>query len=388
MNIFLGLEEEERLILNEVDRFGRAELGPNEALWEEAHTYSRSTFNMMAEQGYAGLWCSKDVGGTSQNRVVSALVFEVLARHSFAATAPLTVHNMVAALIDRFGSEEQRTQWVPQMTSGKILGAFCLTEPGAGSDALSIETKAERILVNYTLNGRKIFITSGGEADVYLVIGKTGRSRKASDTTAFIVAKGSEGLSFGKPEKKMGYWSSPTTDVILDGVQVHEANRLGKEGDGFFFCMKALDGGRINIGACAVGLAQAALDYSLGYAKERKQFGRPISHFQAIQFKLADMATEIQAARLLICNAAKCMDQGRGEHVMLAAMAKCFASDVAMKATTESVQILGGYGYTRDYPVERYMRMAKVTQIAEGTNEIQRIIIARKLIESFKSQYV
>ena len=387
MKIFCDLKEEERFILNEVDRFGRAELGPNEALWEEAHSYSRSAFNMMADQGYAGLWCSEDVGGTAQNRLISALVFEVLARHSFAAAAPLTVHNMVASLIDKFGGKEQRTQWVPQMTSGKYLGAFCLTEPGAGSDALSIETKAERRPGKYILNGRKIFITSGGEADIYLVIAKTGRGRKASDTAAFIVTKGSEGLAFGKPEKKMGYWSSPTTDVILDGVRVHEENRLGREGDGFFLCMKALDGGRINIGACAVGLAQAALDYSLAYAKERVQFGHSISHFQAIQFKLADMATEIQAARLLVCNAAKSMDQDRDEHVMLAAMAKCFASDVAMRVTTEGVQILGGYGYMRDYPVERYMRMAKVTQIAEGTNEIQRIIIARKLMDNFRSEY-
>jgi alkylation response protein AidB-like acyl-CoA dehydrogenase len=387
MDIFLDLNEDEQFILKEVDRFGRAELGPNEALWEEAHKYSRSTFNMMAEQGYAGLWCSEDVGGTAQSRLISALVFEVLARHSFAATAPLTVHNMVASLIDKFGNEQQRMKWVPQMTSGKLLGAFCLTEPGAGSDALSIETKAEKRSGKYILNGRKIFITSGGEADVYLVIAKTGKSRKASDTAAFIVTKESKGLSFGKPEKKMGYWSSPTTDVILDGVQVHETNRLGGEGDGFLFCMKALDGGRINIGACAVGLAQAALDYSMTYAKERVQFGQSISHFQAIQFKLADMATDIQAARLLVCNAAKAMDQDRKEHVMLAAMAKCFASDIAMRATTEGVQILGGYGYMRDYPVERYMRMAKVTQIAEGTNEIQRIIIARNLMETSKSEY-
>jgi alkylation response protein AidB-like acyl-CoA dehydrogenase len=376
------LTEEQRIILEQVARFGKEELAPNEYGWEENHTFSRETFNRIAERGWAGLFCSEEFGGTNQTRYNAALIFEELGKHSFSITAPLTVHNMVGGLIDKYGGVSQRGKWIPKLTSGLMLGAFCLTEPGAGSDALAIRTRAIRKGDRYILNGRKIFITSGGVADLYVVIAKTGDGNRAKDITAFGLETKQEGLSFGLPEKKMGYWSSPTTDVLLEDVEVKESQRIGGEGQGFKIAMSALDGGRINIGACSVGLAQAALDCALSYAKERVQFGEPIIKFQSTQFKLADMAIQIQAARLMVGNAASYMDCGHRDYTMMAAMAKCFASDVAMRVTTEAVQILGGYGYMRDFPVERYMRSAKLTQIVEGTNEIQRIIVARELNRS------
>jgi alkylation response protein AidB-like acyl-CoA dehydrogenase len=375
----IDLTEEQRMILEQVSRFGREELGPNDSVWEEEHSYSRETFNRMAEQGWAGLLCSQEFGGTQQSRYTAALIFEGLAKHSFSATAPLTVHNMVGGLIDKYGDSTQRAKWVPELTSGRLLGAFCLTEPEAGSDALSIKAKASRHGNGYSLNGRKIFITSGGVADLYVIIAKTSQGNRGRDISAFVVEKNTPGLSFGRPEKKMGYWGSPTTDVLLEDVYVLEEQRVAAEGHGFKIAMSALDGGRINIGACSIALAEAALDYALLYAKQRVQFGKAIVDFQGTQFKLADMAMKIQAARLMVYNAARHMDLGLKDYIMMAAMAKCMASDVAMAVTTEAVQIMGGYGYIRDYPVERYMRLAKLTQIVEGTNEIQRIIIAREL---------
>jgi acyl-CoA dehydrogenase len=309
------------------------------------------------------------------------IAVEELSRVCASTGVTLSAHISLASWpLHRFGTPEQKERFLRPLAEGKKLGAFGLTEPGSGSDAAGMKTTAVRDGDDYILNGSKIFITNGGEAEIYIVFAVTDPSLKHKGVTAFIVEKGTPGFSVGKKEKKLGIRSSPTTEIIFEECRIPKSQRLGEEGEGFKIAMMTLDGGRNGIAAQAVGIAQGAFDLALGYAKERKQFGQPISKLQAIQFKLADMATQIEAARLLTYQAAWLESQGLS-YGKASAMAKLFASDVAMRVTTEAVQIFGGYGYTREYPVERMMRDAKITQIYEGTNEIQRLVISNYLLK-------
>ena len=376
--IFKFSEEQE--VIRAVARdFATKELTPHDAEWDENKICDRSVPKKMGELGFTGMLVGEEYGGANLGRLATALVFEELAKGSFSVAGPLTVHNMIGSLICTYGNEDQRQKFVKPLARGEKLGALSLSEEGAGSDAKALKTRAVVDGDFYVINGRKIFCTSGGEAETYIVIVRTENSFDDRKYSAIIVEKGTPGLFFGPPEKKMGYSAYPTTDVIFEDCKVPRENLLSREGEGFKIVMAALNGGRVNIGAISVGLAQAALDYAINYTKERVQFGKPIAAFQGLQFKMAELATEIEAARLLVYQAAYRMDQNL-PHISHAAMAKLYASDVAMKATTEAVQMLGGYGYMREYPVERYMRYAKVSQIVEGTNEIQKVIISRSLL--------
>ncbi len=317
-------------------------------------------------------------GGTGVGRLTAAVIFEELAKGCFATAVYMSVHNMVVNLIYAYGNEDQRQRWVFPLARGEKLGAYSLTEADAGSDAAALSASAVKTKGGYVLNGTKLYVTSGGVADIYAVMVRTDETQKQKGITAMIVEKETPGFSCGPHEPKMGCNASPTTELYFKDCFIPEENRLGEEGEGFGMALSALNGGRVGIGACAVGLAQQALDYALSYAHKRQQFGRSIVSFQGIQFMLADMATEIDAARLLIYRAASVMDDGE-PGVSEAAMAKRFSTDVAMRVTTDAVQILGGYGYMKSYPVELYMRFAKIAQIFEGTNQIQRVVIAREL---------
>jgi len=313
-----------------------------------------------------GMTTPEEYGGSALSRFMAALVYEELAKGEMATAVGLSVHNMITGSITRFGDEEQRRRWVPHLASGELLGAFSLSEAASGTDAASLQCRAEGHDGYYVINGTKMWVTNGGEAEIYLLMARTSAGRGAAGISCFVVEKGTPGLSFGKTERKMGLHSSPTRELIFENCEIPLANRLGEEGQG------------VNIGAIAIGVAQAAFEAATKYAHQREQFGQAISTFQAIQFMLADMAMKIEAARLLVYEAAYKLDEGQSAG-MYSSMAKCFATDTAMEVTTNAVQVLGGAGYVRDYPVERYMRDVKVAQIFEGTNQIQRVVIARAL---------
>ena len=373
------LTEDQEAIRRSAEDFARKDLVPYASQWEENEVFSRETFDKMGSMGFTGMLIPEKYGGIDLGRLTTAIVIEELAKGCMTTATYLSVHTMVGNLILKYGNEEQKDRIVMPLAEGKKLGAFALTEPNAGSDAAAVKTSAVVDGDDYVLNGTKIFITSGGEAETYGVMVRTDKEKRAAGVSTIIVEKGMPGFSFGKLEEKMGCRACPTRELIFEDCRVPKENLLSKEGDGFKIAMTALDGGRINIGASAVGLAQAALDTAVSYAKERVQFGKPIASFQGIGFMLADMATEIEAARLLIYQAGYRMDNNL-PYTMYAAMGKRYASDVAMKVTTDAVQILGGYGYMKDYPVERYMRLAKLTQIVEGTNQIQRVVISKTLL--------
>lgn len=373
--------EEQSDIRNTIRHFTEQEIAPRAGTWDENNYFPRETYAKMAGLGLMGMTIPEAYGGSMLSRLTGALVYEELAKGDMATSGGLSVHNMVAGSIARFGNDEQRQRWVPQLASGKLLGAFSLSEAGAGSDAASLQCWAERTGDAYIINGSKMWVTNGGEADIYLLIARTSAGQGSAGISCFVVEKGTRGFSFGKTERKMGLHSSPTRELIFEQCNVPASNRLGEEGQGFKIALSSLDGGRINVGAITVGVAQAAFETATAYAREREQFGKSIGEFQGIQFMLADMAMRIEAARLLVYEAAYKLDQGQNAS-MAASMAKCFATDTAMEVTTNAVQVLGGAGYVRDYPVERYMRDVKVAQIFEGTNQIQRIIIARALLNS------
>jgi alkylation response protein AidB-like acyl-CoA dehydrogenase len=372
------LNDEQRLIRKAARDFAVKELAPNAREWEETATFSRKVFDKMGELDFAGLYVPEQYGGTEVGRLMAAVIFEEIAKGCFSTAVYLSVHNMVANLIYRYGSEEQREKWVKPMAMGEKLGAYSLTEAEAGSDAANLSTLARKVDGGYVINGTKLYVTSGGVADIYAVIVRTDEDQKQKGISAVVIEKDTPGFSFGPHEPKMGMNASPTTELVFKDCFVPDGNILGEEGKGFNMALTALNGGRVSIGACAVGLAQQAFDYALGYAHKRQQFGRSILTFQGLQFLISDLATEIEAARLLVYRAASLMDAGEPS-VMEAAMGKKFATDMAMHVTTEAVQILGGYGYMKSYPVEMYMRFAKVAQIFEGTNQIQRVVIAREL---------
>ncbi|EPD96533.1 hypothetical protein HMPREF1486_00708 [Streptomyces sp. HPH0547] len=369
--------DEARDLLGLVRDLVRREIEPAAADEEAAGTFPHDTFRLLSRSGLLGLPYPEEYGGGGQPYLVYLQILEELAGARLTVGLGTSVHSLACHGLAHFGSKEQRTEWLPDMLAGGLLGAYCLSEPSAGSDAASLRTRAERDGDDWVLNGTKSWITHGGIADFYTVLARTGQDGPHG-ITAFLVPGDAEGLSAAPPEHKMGLTGSPTAQLHFDGVRVPDSRRLGEEGQGFTLALSSLDAGRLGIAACAIGLAQAALDAALSYTAGREQFGRPIADFQGLRFMLADMGTRIEAGRALYLAAARRHDAGL-PYSRQAAMAKLFCTDTAMSVTTDAVQLLGGYGYTTDFPVERYMREAKVLQIVEGTNQIQRMVIARHL---------
>lgn len=379
MRMNFQLTDEQEMLRKMVRNFAENEVEPSAAERDEQERFDREIFDKMAELGLTGIPWPETYGGIGADYMSYVIAVEELSRVCASTGVTLSAHVSLASWpIYKYGNEEQKKTFLYRLASGEALGAYALSEPGAGSDVVSMSMTAKEEGNHYVLNGNKVWITNGGVADIYIVFAKTDADKRHKGITAFIVEKGTEGFTFGKKEKKLGIRSSPTTELIFENCSIPKENRLGAEGEGFKIAMTTLDGGRNGIAAQAVGIAQGALDAATAYAKEREQFGKPIAMNQGISFKLADMATEVEAARLLTYQAAWLESQGL-PYGKASAMSKLFAGDAAMRTTVEAVQIFGGYGYTKDYPVERYMRDAKITQIYEGTNEIQRLVIGRML---------
>ncbi len=373
------LTEDQAAIQAAARAFAGAELAPHSARWDEDREFPVETLRAAAALGFAGLYVREDVGGSGLGRLDAALVFEELSRGDVSVAAYISIHNMVSWMIDRFGDDAQRHRWLPRLATMEMLSSYCLTEPGAGSDAASLSTRAVRDGDDYVLTGAKAFISGAGTSDLYLVMARTGEGG-ARGVSAVVVEAGTPGLSFGAQERKMGWNAQPTAMVHFDGVRVPAAHRIGAEGEGFRFAMAGLDGGRINIAACSLGGAGLALDNARAHLAARRQFGRPLADFQALQFRLADMATELEAARLMVRRAAHALDAGDPDATLYCAMAKRFATDGGFEVANQALQLHGGYGYLRDYPLERIVRDLRVHQILEGTNEIMRVIISRELL--------
>ena len=372
------LNEDQRAIEDAARRFAKERLAPFAAEWDANEHFPVDALREAAALGFAGIYVKSDVGGSEMSRLDAAIIMEELSAGCTSTAAFISIHNMASWMIDRFGSDEQRRRMLPKMTTMEKIASYCLTEPGSGSDAASLKTKAVKDGDHYVLNGGKAFISGAGVSDVYVCMVRTGEDGPKG-ISCLVVENGTPGLSFGKKEKKMGWNSQPTAQVLFDNCRVPVANRIGAEGEGFRIAMAGLDGGRINIGACSVGTARAALDEALTYSRDRKQFGRPVGEFQASQFKLADMATELEASRLMIRSAAAALDRRDPRATMLCAMAKRFATDTGFKVANDALQLHGGYGYLKDFPAERHVRDLRVHQILEGTNEIMRVIVAREL---------
>ncbi|MEX2250167.1 MAG: isobutyryl-CoA dehydrogenase [Parvibaculum sp.] len=375
------LTEEQQAFQDVARNFAADELAPFAADWDRDAFFPVETMRKAAALGFAGIYVREDVGGSALTRLDAALIFEALSEGCTSTAAFMSIHNMASWMIDRFGNEEQRQKWLPRLTPMELIASYCLTEPSSGSDAASLKTKAVRDGDHYVLNGSKAFISGAGTSDIYVCMVRTGEAGPKG-VSCLVVEKGTPGLSFGAPERKMGWNSQPTAQVIFEDCRVPAVNLIGAEGEGFKIAMMGLDGGRLNIGACSLGTARAALKRAKEYLGEREQFGKKLSQFQVLQFKLADMATELEAARLMICQAATKVDAKAPDATMHAAMAKRFATDVGFNVINEALQIHGGYGYLKDFPLERHLRDVRVHQILEGTNEIMRVIIARELLKS------
>ena len=373
------LTEEQTLIQDMAKNFAASELAPNSAKWDEEKFLDRAVFTKAAELGFLGIYTGEEHGGTALSRLDSALVFEQLAAGDVSHTAMMTIHNMTTWMIDRYADDGLRAKYVPRLTAGELIASYCLTEPGAGSDAASLSTKAVRDGDDYILNGTKTFISGAGWSDIYLVMARTS-DNGAKGVSTFVIEKGADGLSFGANEKKMGWNAQPTAQVIMEDCRIPAENLVGAEGDGFKFAMSGLDGGRINIGACSLGGAQKALDASLQYTKERTQFGKSISDFQNTQFMLADMETELTASRMMIYRAADMLDKKLPNAGAACAMAKRFTTDMCSKIANDALQLHGGYGYLSEYEIEQIVRDLRVHQILEGTNQIMRMIVSRSLL--------
>lgn len=350
----------------------------NAAEWDQKQIFPIDALRQAGEMGFCGIYCPEDIGGLGLSRLDASIIFEQLAMGCTSTTAFITIHNMVTWMIADFGNEKTRQNWCPDLTSGNKLGSYCLTEPNAGSDAASLKTTARRDGDNYIINGSKIFISGAGSTDVLVVMARTG-AEGPGGISAFAVDAKSAGIGFGRKEEKMGWNSQPTRMITFDDVVVPALALLGQEGEGFKIAMKGLDGGRINIASCSVGTAQAAFNRARDYMHERKQFGRELATFQALQFKLADMATDLVAARLMVRMAAAKFDAKHADKTTYCAMAKRFATDVGFNIADEALQIFGGNGYMKEYPLERYVRDNRVHRILEGTNEIMRVIISRRV---------
>ncbi|MGK2284586.1 acyl-CoA dehydrogenase family protein [Pedomonas sp. V897] len=371
---------EDRIMIQDMARkFASERLRPNAMRWDEEKTLDRDVLQEAGSLGFGAIYAREDVGGSALTRLDAALIFEALSAGDVSHAAFLSIHNMATWMIDTYGNEEQRQKWVPRLAPLELIASYCLTEPSSGSDAASLRTRAERDGDHYVLNGSKAFISGAGFSDIYVVMVRTGEPGPKGIST-LVVEKDTPGLSFGANEKKMGWNAQPTGIVNFDNCRVPVANRLGEEGQGFKIAMSGLDGGRINIGACSLGGAQEALDRAVEYAKTRQQFGRAIADFQVNQFKLADMATELEAARLLLYRAASALDAGDPAKTRLSAMAKRLATDTGFRVANEALQIHGGYGYLKDYEIERIVRDLRVHQILEGTNEIMRVVISREML--------
>lgn len=372
------LSDDQRAFMDLANNFANDELAPFAAEWDRDSHFPVETIRKAAALGFCGLYAPEDIGGLALSRLDSHLIFEQLAKGCTATTAYLTIHNMATWMLGTWGTDLVKKTYGEAMTQGELLGSYCLTEPGAGSDAASLRTKAEKVAGGYQLSGSKVFISGAGSTDVLIVMARTG-DQGAGGVSAFVVPARSEGISYGKKEEKMGWNCQPTRMITFDQVFVPADYLLGNEGDGFKFAMKGLDGGRINIATCSLGTAQAALEISQQYLQEREQFGKPIAANQALQFRLADMATELLAARQLVRYAAAKLDAGDANAAMHCAMAKRFATDVGFEVCNQALQLHGGYGYIKEYPLERMVRDTRVHQILEGTNEVMRVIVSRRL---------
>lgn len=379
-----ALTEEQEAIQEMARRFAADELAPHTAEWDEKKHFPVDVIKMSAELGLAGIYTREDVGGSGLGRLDAALIFEALSEGCTSTAAYISIHNMCSWMIDRFGSEELRQKYCPKLASMEMIASYCLTEPGSGSDAAALKTKAVREGDEYVLNGSKAFISGAGVSDLYVVMVRTGGDGPKGVSTV-LVEKGTPGLSFGANEKKMGWNSQPTAIVNFEDCRIPISNRVGEEGDGFKFAMMGLDGGRLNIAACSLGTATAALKAALDYANERRAFGKRLNEQQALQFKLADMATELEAARIMLYQAAWKLDNKTPDATRFCAMAKRLVTDRGFEIVNEALQIHGGYGYLRDYPLERMLRDVRVHQILEGTNEIMRVIVARDLLKEYQA---
>ena len=374
-----SLTEEQRAFQATARQFARDEMMPHVRAWDEQEIFPEDALRAAASLGFAGIYVKDDVGGSALNRLDAALIFEELAQGCTSTAAYLSIHNMVAWMIDRFGGETQRQRFLPKLCTMEHFASYCLTEPGSGSDAASLTTKARRDGDHYVLDGTKAFISGGGRSDLYLVMCRTG-DNSPRGISCIAVENGTPGLSFGAQEKKLGWKTQPTAMVLFENCRVPVENRIGAEGEGFRIAMAGLDGGRLNIGACSIGGAQFCLDRTVEYMKERRQFGTRLADFQALQFRMADYATELDAARLLLHRAAHAVSEGEPGATQLAAKAKRLATDTGFDVVNGCLQMHGGYGYLRDHPIERVPRDVRVHQILEGTNEIMRVIISRAML--------
>ena len=375
------LSDEQRAFQDMAREFAAHEMAPYAADWDENCEFPVETLRNAAALGLAGIYVREDSAGSGLTRFDAALIFEELAAACVSTAAYISIHNMVAWMIDSFAASALRERYLPKLLTMEHFGSYCLTEPGSGSDAASLRTTAVRDGDHYVLNGSKAFISGGGASDVYLVMCRTGGAG-ADGVSALLVPKDTPGLSFGKKEKKLGWNSQPTAAVIFEDARVPAENLLGSEGEGFKFAMMGLDGGRVNIAACSLGGARACLEAAQEHMGQRRQFGQSLNQFQALQFKFADMATQLEAARLMVWQAAGSLDRNAPEKTLHCAMAKRFATDAAFEICNDALQLHGGYGYIREYPIERFLRDVRVHQILEGTNEIMRVVIARKLLGS------
>lgn len=374
------LSDEQRLLTDSARAFAARELAPHAADWDREHHFPVEVIRRAAEQGYLGLYIAEDDGGLGLSRLSAALIFEQLAAGCVATTAYLTIHNMATWMLASFGDAALKAQWLPGLLDGRLLASYCLTEPDAGSDAAHLRTRARRDGEHYVLDGSKCFISGAGSTQVLIVMARTGEDG-AKGISCFLVPADAEGIRYGRNEDKMGWRAQPTRTIAFDGVRIPASHRIGPEGEGFVYAMKGLDGGRLNIASCSLGAAQAALEQSLRYVEERRQFGKPLASFQALQFKLADMLTDLTASRQMVSLAAHRLDQRHPEASLYCAMAKRFATDQCFEVCNQALQLHGGYGYLNDYPLERWVRDTRVHQILEGTNEIMRVITARRLLE-------
>ena len=376
------LTEEQRAFAQTARDFAQAELAPHAAHWDEEGIFPKEAIAKAGELGFCGLYAPEAAGGLALPRLDATLVFEEMAAVDPSTTAFITIHNMATWMLGTWATPAVRDHWGPLLTTGEKLASYCLTEPGAGSDAASLKTRAELVGNEYVINGAKAFISGAGSTDVLVLMARTGDAQSgASGISAFAVPADAPGISYGKKEQKMGWNSQPTRTISFDNVRIPADHLLGREGEGFKIAMKGLDGGRINIATCSVGAAQGALNAAQQYMQDRKQFGKPIASFQALQFKLADMATELVAARQMVRLAASKLDAGARDASTYCAMAKRFATDAGFTVINDALQLHGGYGYIREYPLERLLRDARVHQILEGTNEIMRVIIARRMLD-------
>ncbi|WP_105168142.1 acyl-CoA dehydrogenase family protein [Pseudoalteromonas sp. T1lg23B] len=374
-----NLTEDQQAFAETAYQFAMSELAPNAALWDREHIFPKDVIKKAGELGFCGLYTPEEAGGLGLSRLDSSIIFEQLSMGCTATTAMLTIHNMATWMIASFGTDSVKETYIDQLVMGELLASYCLTEPGSGSDAASLKTKAVKEGDEYVLNGSKMFISGAGETDVLVVMARTGEAGPKG-ISAFVVPANAEGVVYGKAEEKMGWNAQPTRLVTLENVRIPADHLLGSEGEGFKFAMQGLDGGRINIATCSIGTAQQALNTAKQYMQEREQFGKPLAAFQALQFKIADMNTELVAARQMVRLAAFKLDTNDSEKTTYCAMAKRFATDVGFKVCDDALQIHGGYGYIKEYPLERHVRDVRVHQILEGTNEIMRVIIARRIL--------